>query len=149
MIRVFPSNSMRDPWKEPGALATVVLLPIATALSVFVVYGRWGDIGIGDVFWFDIRGFPWLRMSVALTIATGIAGVAGAHRRLGGGILSSAGTYALVVVPLLLLLFYPGPAALNRSSDGNLLYLILLLAFVHGVGFARIRSAVERAERPE
>lgn len=127
-------------------IITVLLLPLASTLAVFLVYGRWSDIGIADVFWWDIRGYPWLRTSLALTLVTGLAGIAGAHRRFRGGILSSTLTYAGVVVPLVQFLFYPGPRALNRWSDDGAFYLLVLLMLIHGAGFARIRAAVERAE---
>ncbi len=138
---------MRDPWRTPRAIATVVALPIATAVCIFAVYGEWDLLSYGDLFWRTIQRFPWVRISLLLTLITCLAGVAGAHRRTGGTILGSSMMYAVVIVPFVLLILYPGTAALGRFSDPAFYYLILLLDVVHGIGFYHIRRAVEDAER--
>lgn len=94
----------------------------------------------------DLAGFPWIRASFGLAIITCLAGVAGAHRRARGGLLASAWTYGGVGAPLSALLWYPGPSALNRNSDGVGLYLLVALAIIHAIGFGQIRRTVEEAE---
>ena len=137
---------MRDPWREPRTLITVAALPLATAAAVIVTYGRWRYVDLGDLFWPDIHRWPLWGMSIVMTLVTCLAGIAGAHRRTRGGILSDAALYALIVMPIVLFTFYPGTEKLGGGSDGRAFYLLVLLAVVHGVGFAVIRGAVEEAE---
>ncbi len=142
------SPRSRDPWTSLRMIATTITLPIATALSVFTIYGEWSLLTNGDLFWHTITRFPWLRLSLLMTLVTCLASIAGARRRSGGTILGSPLTYAFVLVPFVFLMVYPGAAALGRSSDPAAYYLIVLLDLIHGVGFYQIRRAIEEARVP-
>jgi hypothetical protein len=136
-----------DPWTHPRALLTLALVPVATALCLFLGYGNWGVSPLDPVFRMTFDRVPWVRMSVVMTLVTSIAAVAGANRRSNRAILGSSVTYAVVVIPLLFFLLHPGPSAIGRPYGDSAVYGILIgLIAVHAVGFHHIRRAVEEAE---
>lgn len=81
-----------------------------------------------------------------MTLVTCLAGLAARGVRRQGAILGSSATYAVVTVPAMVLLLYPGPGALGRYSGPGAIYLIVLLQLVHGFGFRAIRTVAKKSE---
>jgi hypothetical protein len=133
-----------DLFSDRQALAAVIGMLVGTPLAILLVYGRWSDFGLPPVFLMDFSRWPWLRVSILMTLVTCLTGLAARTMRSQGTVLGSTVTYVAVVVPLVFLLLYPGPAALGRYSDPGVIYAILLFQVVHGLGFRAIRASAER-----
>lgn len=125
-------------------IAAICLLAAGSALSFLVAYARWGDLPYITLFLVEFRRWPWVRVSLMLTMITSLAARAGVLRSTKVGILDSAVTYAVVVVPIAILLLYPGLDRLGVSSDPRVFTLLFLTVVVHGLGFWFLRNLFRR-----
>lgn len=137
---------MHDVFSDRRAQVAVAGMLVCTPLVLLLVYGRWSDLSFPAAFLMDFSRWPWFRVSILMTLVTCLAGLAARGTRSQGTILGSTVAYAVVIIPLLFLLLYPGPRAFGRYSDDRAVYVIVLFQLVHGLGFRAIRAAAEGSE---
>jgi hypothetical protein len=51
-------------------------------------------------------------------------------------------TFGVVVIPIDIILMYPGPKALGINSDSNIYALLITLEIIHGFGFYLIQKEI-------
>lgn len=57
---------------------------------------------------------------------------------------SNSALFTLLIMPINVLLIYPGTTNLGISSDTNFIYFLLLLEVIHGLGFYLVRVAISK-----
>ena len=130
---------MNDPWATPRGIATLVLVPIATAFAFIVAYGQWDAVGLADIFFMRLQHVAWIRVSLLMTLITGLAGSVSVRK---GGLLESPISYAGIVIPIVVVLMPGITATIGEFEAGAAIKLLILLAVVHGFAFSQVRRVV-------
>jgi Gpi18-like mannosyltransferase len=121
-------------------VVALFILTIAVEAGAYVKWEYLGD-GTNSLAFEQFHRFPWFRFSALLTAFTAVGAVA-AIRVSDAKRGNLAFTHALLVVPLIILVLYPGPQALGLHSDPSFAgagFLVIL----HGIGFNLIARLFE------
>lgn len=123
-------------------------MPLASALAMFLCLGEWNHLDEVSAFIRSMDRFAWVRASLMLAFVTCLAGVGGAGRRSTSSVLGSPMMYAAVIVPIIAtMMLMDTQAGVIPMRSGRLFFpLLLILMFIHGIGFRIVRDAVERSE---
>jgi hypothetical protein len=125
---------------ERAEIAAICDLCAGSVAAVVIAYCRWSDVAYGSVFWTDFHQWRWIRLTLMLTLVTSLAARAGTLPNRKVGILDNPLGYAVVVVPIVVLMMAPSSDSFMAADEGDLLVLMALLGLVHGWGFAFLRS---------
>lgn len=118
---------------------TIIALIISTPLSVLLVYAQWDYIFIDfSEFIFLFNKWHWFKMTIILTAITYLSSYAiiwfNVYYDKTIKVNETSIIYAVCVMPVGLLLFYPGTESLNKFSDTTATISILILYLIHGFG---------------
>ncbi len=61
---------MGDVFANRRAQAAVLGMLVGTPLAILLVYARWSELSIPSVFLMDFSRWPWMKVSVHMTLVT-------------------------------------------------------------------------------
>lgn len=134
---------------EPGSVKLVgsgLAMIAGTIFAIFAMSTDWSSAKYGfDIAASDAQRWPWLRGSITLTLVNCMvpfvtAWYAKSEHQFDNEIV----VYALGLIWVPLLCFYPGTAALGRWSDGSGGWTLVLIMIVQDLGIWRIARSVKR-----
>ena len=111
-------------------LATAVALSILTPVAIYFSYGS-------DLF----HRWPWMRFSIVVSVLTCLWAYAFNFDREPPAESRSL-LFMICVLPVNVLLMYPGAESLGIWSDSRAGILLFILAILHGAGFAFVNSSI-------
>lgn len=129
---------------ERAEIAVICCLGFGSVAALLIAYGRWGDFATRSVFLSDFEEWHWLRLAVMLTLITSLAARAALVQTRKVGVLENPLSYAVVVVPLVVLMMAPSFDSFLAADGGDILALLALMALVHGWGFWFLRALFRR-----
>ena len=115
-------------------IITIVLI-VLTALSIYFIYGA-----------YLFSMWPWMRFSVVMATLTCLWTYTFWFARVTGGKEDTLNPFffGLVVIPLDVILMYPGTRVLGIYSDSDMDILLIALEIIHGFGFYLIQREIQK-----
>ena len=129
---------------ERTEIAAICCLGLGSIAAILIAYGRWSDFSIKPVFLSDFQQWHWVRVPVISTLITSLAARAAVLPSRKVGILDNPLSYAMIVVPVVILIMAPPVKSFLAADEGEMMALLALMCLLHGWGFWFLRALFRR-----
>lgn len=121
-------------------MTTVIVTVAATTFAILVSTADWSMWGYWSDFFANFNRWPWIRMSLLLTMVTFLSAAANGRQQSKD---DQWLIYGMIQVPFTIALIWPRELGTSGDENGGLLFVLVIL--IHEIAHNVLRSEARRA----